>query len=743
MGLGVVVDFTANLAQFQQQLDRVTSDLGRFGDAARDAQPPVDSLFAKAAAGISVAGIAAFVKTGIDAADAFNDLADRTGVAIEALAGLDYAAKLGDTSIEAVAQGLNKLSIYMVKNAEDAKALGLATQDPAEALIQFADIFASIEDEQQRAALGATVLGKSYAELAPLLLQGADGLRENVAIGQKLSGITTENAKAAGAFNDKLDKLDFALSHLSVRVAGPTVDALNSLLTTLNYAVDQVERLGGGLSGAFSYLTGGSAIVQAADNLQAINDKIREQKKHIADLQSNGAVGALFDGLLGRDDLAREQRELEALTKEREKLVDAFAAERDKQNAKLSGDGEKKPVSPSAQTLNQVIGGGDNAPKRSSGSRASVKTPKLDPEFAEAARIFESTRTPLEKLDLELDRYRSLLENGKITTDTFNRAALESMTAYTDATGALDEYNEMKREAAELTEAMRTPLEKLDAALASYRAQLEAGNISLETYNRAALSAMKNLGFYADEVEKSTDQMDAFAEQAARNIQDSFADFLFDPFADGLDGMVVGFGKAIQKMLAEQAAAQLLGKEGLNLSGLIGSATKGATSFISDGVKDLFSGFFHDGGTIGAPGGKSRAVDPIVFYGAPRFHSGGFPGLKSDEVPAILQVGERVLSKKEVAQGVALGVDQKTLDLVKMNPDLFSGVKKYHDGGPVVAQFQSSNRPETKIASGAMGGRGINININLNGSAPTDRKSASNLAYQIGVETQRAINRNS
>ena len=48
----------------------------------------------------------------------------------------------------------------------------------------------------------------------------------------------------------------------------------------------------------------------------------------------------------------------------------------------------------------------------------------------------------------------------------------------------------------------------------------------------------------------------------------------------------------------------------------------------------------------------------LAFAGAPRLHSGGlaglnqgagFAGLRPDEVPAILQRGERVLSRREVA----------------------------------------------------------------------------------------------
>lgn len=53
---------------------------------------------------------------------------------------------------------------------------------------------------------------------------------------------------------------------------------------------------------------------------------------------------------------------------------------------------------------------------------------------------------------------------------------------------------------------------------------------------------------------------------------------------------------------------------------------------------------FHTGGIVGQ-GGALRMVNPLVFAAAPRLHSGGTLGLKSDEVPAILQRGEEVLTR--------------------------------------------------------------------------------------------------
>jgi hypothetical protein len=53
---------------------------------------------------------------------------------------------------------------------------------------------------------------------------------------------------------------------------------------------------------------------------------------------------------------------------------------------------------------------------------------------------------------------------------------------------------------------------------------------------------------------------------------------------------------------------------------------------------------FHSGGIVGI-GGSQRHVHPAYFDDAPRYHGGGIAGLAPDEVPAILQRGERIIPK--------------------------------------------------------------------------------------------------
>lgn len=58
-------------------------------------------------------------------------------------------------------------------------------------------------------------------------------------------------------------------------------------------------------------------------------------------------------------------------------------------------------------------------------------------------------------------------------------------------------------------------------------------------------------------VEQFTEMTD-FAREAAQGMQSLFANFLFDPFKDGLKGMLKGFADMLRRMIAELIARQLL-----------------------------------------------------------------------------------------------------------------------------------------------------------------------------------------
>jgi len=218
--------------------------------------------------------------------------------------------------------------------------------------------------------------------------------------------------------------------------------------------------------------------------------------------------------------------------------------------------------------------------------------------------------------------------------------------AYQDATGPASEWLKLQQQAEQVIRQTRTPLERLNKSIAQYSTLADRGLISQETLNRALKQAGEEYNRLSHSADENNSKMTVYAEQAARNIQDAFANFLFDPFNQGLDGMLKGFARVLQRMAAEQAASAIFGEGGLfgkkGLNGLVKSGANAASSVIADVV----ASFFHTGGIAGSPA-VAHAVPASAFAGAPRYHSGGLAGLKPNEVPAILQRGEEVLTAND------------------------------------------------------------------------------------------------
>uniref|UniRef100_UPI002481A500 phage tail tape measure C-terminal domain-containing protein n=1 Tax=Salibaculum halophilum TaxID=1914408 RepID=UPI002481A500 len=83
------------------------------------------------------------------------------------------------------------------------------------------------------------------------------------------------------------------------------------------------------------------------------------------------------------------------------------------------------------------------------------------------------------------------------------------------------------------------------------------------------------------------------------------------------------------------------------------------------GAGGLFANVLHAGGVVGVPG-PGRMVPAAAFAAAPRMHSGGKLELRHDEVPAILQRGERVLSRRETREYDAPRRDREPAPVVNV-----------------------------------------------------------------------------
>jgi len=124
----------------------------------------------------------------------------------------------------------------------------------------------------------------------------------------------------------------------------------------------------------------------------------------------------------------------------------------------------------------------------------------------------------------------------------------------------------------------------------------------------------------------------------------AFGDFLADlttgakTFKEAFGDMVKSFVQGVARMIAQEVALRAIRSL---MSGWGGAGSVGPVQRESIPV-----GTLHTGGLAGR-GTRRIQVSPMLFGAAPRYHSGGIAGLKPDEVPAILQTGERVLSRSQ------------------------------------------------------------------------------------------------
>jgi hypothetical protein len=190
----------------------------------------------------------------LGAAKLFADLGDdmakmsaRTGVAVEALSELRYAAEQSGSGAEDLEKGLRTMSRHIVEAARGSKQaqqtlgrLGLTIADlsglsPDQQFALIADRLAKIQNPANRATIAMEIFGRSGANLLPLLSSGAEGIRglrrEANSLGLTMS---TEDARAAEAFGDALSTLGRSLKQVAFLVGvalAPTLQLLAGWVT--------------------------------------------------------------------------------------------------------------------------------------------------------------------------------------------------------------------------------------------------------------------------------------------------------------------------------------------------------------------------------------------------------------------------------------------------------------------------------------------------------------------------------
>ena len=292
----VLIDVEARYAQAIDGIERVAK-------AGEQTARRLDTAFSSAKAGIvglvgalSVDALMSKFVSVVNSMNALDDASNKTGASVEELSSLlntlkPYGASLDSISTAAgnLARSMNAAGNSGSKQAEAFKALGIATKDSqgslrstTDVLIEIAKAFDGYADGTNKMALAQALLGRSGADLLPMLKDLAEAKRQD-------ASVTTEAAAQAEQLNVELRRMDQQIDKLWQGIASSLVPQIANMIEQFNKGR---EAAGGFWSAIFRY-----GLSAPSDP----SDKIAETIKKIQKLESDYArQSAPESGFFGR-----------------------------------------------------------------------------------------------------------------------------------------------------------------------------------------------------------------------------------------------------------------------------------------------------------------------------------------------------------------------------------------------------------------------------------------------------------
>lgn len=556
----LVVKLEAQTAQYQAALEKANKQLSKFDKSASSMARNIGVGLAAAAATAAVA-FAAMSKSAIDNADNLEKVAQSSGIAVESLSQLQYAAEINNVTFEEFTKATVKLS----KAAADAargsdtaakafETLGIKAQNAdgslkgtEQLLLEVADKFSKMEDGAAKAALAQELFGKSGARLIPFLNQGAAGIQRLMKEADKF-GLTVSGkaAKAADQFNDNLTRIQAAGKGLVNQVA----QEMLPVFVAISERFVAAAKSGGAMDFAIRAL---SVTFKTLVSAAVIVTSVFEQ------------LGRLIYGV-GAAVVRIAQGEFKLAAGE---IKDAF-------------EEAKGNVTDDMETIAQVWS--DTVPEFEQTAEA------IDDALGESI-IFNDEKAEekaKKAADAALKGIQDLAADLQQQVDTFGMA--ESATIrYRIAQGDLAEQFKLAGEAAtpyaeklvDLTDKLEALKTQADETAAFFQNIDEAIKADIERNREAIEGAL-------DAMNEIADTQSEFEKRATENVQDVIADALINGAEKGAKGVLKTFVDMLLKMQAQALAAKIA--ESIFGAGGVGSGGgfwgNLAMSFIGGGSRD-------------------------------------------------------------------------------------------------------------------------------------------------------------
>ena len=580
MKISVILE--ALTGRFETDIKRASKEseraFRRMKSEANAAAKVIGASLATAAAGAAYA-----IKGAIDEMDQISKTAQKIGTTTEALSALQYAAKLSDVSVGQLQAGMTRLVRAQAEAARGTEryvdlfgAIGVAAlnadgslRNSADVMTDLADVFASLPDGATKTALAVELLGRSGADLIPLLNGGATGLAEMRIEAERLGlVISGEAGRAAEEFNDNITRMGAA-------VRGAAIEAGTQLLPVLSDLSGQVVSMAkdpafrDGLADALRGI--GEAAIATANGIAALAGMMRFLGESVAAWVSGPAVG----------DLPRIDDEIAEIERKLKRLDDMRKA------SGTSGSGDEPALRAELERLRQMrdvtleLAAARKKVAAVAPSCAGAAPRAIGRIFAPSAGTATQSSGPRKQSTRLRDIYLQQADEG----------LREVEERYREHARILEGVDRLRLEA--MDEHSRSVVQLQDK-YGELTAAVQAGVVEQQEAAEIAAGLAQQ---WSKNVKTETESMSEFAKAAAQNMQSAFADFLFDPFSGSLKSMVTEFAGVLRRMAAEMLAAEIfdsLGKAGEGKTGVWGS------------LLGFFAGAKDAGGSV--PAGKFALV---------------------------------------------------------------------------------------------------------------------------------------
>jgi len=652
----LLIDMRADVARLSQDMNKVQSTVDGAMKNVKTAADRATTALGLIGVGVSIAGMISVVKNAVNAMAALDDMAAAAGTTVENMSALADIAKIGGHELGTVEAVMIRLAKALAGGDNEAKGAGhaLATLGlKAEELrnMDTAEAMLAVAMALSKFENGA---GKTALMMDLLGKSGAAAIPffEDLAEkGALVAKVTTEQAAEAEKLQKDLNQLKVASDDLTRSLAVPLVGALGEVIKNFKAAREAGYDF-------FQSLTG--------FGVRGLNETVGAAKansgKRIKELQEEIAKHERDrDWMRGRGDTVGARGYDAEIAQAQQRIKYYQGLQRAALDDQWSGTGHLDARDLAARQKGSLTGyeSKDDKDKKKKHERAF--DPEGDMEFLLDEAKRKRLRADFDARDKEADDEAKALEK--------RRLAMEAMA---------ERRMEDTRIATEGEEAIREAMEKTGHA------------------------ADKHFG-----------EMSEFAREAARNIQDSLADNLYDALQGKFDNIGSRFKSMLDRMVANAMAARLsdamfgdFGKSG-NLGGIAGELLKGLRGGETGGAV----GAEWDFGVDQTPG-----VTPAFAGGGD--HAGGWRKV-GENGPELEATGpSRIFSAdqtRDILSG-ASGGGNVTVNVIE-SPSQGGQVRQRNDGGQqvidvMVAKVKSDLvndiRSEGSFARAAQGTWGLN-----------------------------------